>query len=107
MLAVLAVPLVDKLRIDDVVGALSVHLVGGIWGTLCVGIFNGGDIVAQVIGILAVGAFTLVTAGGTWAVLKYTVGIRVTEEEEYQGQDKAELGMEAYPEFGVGGSARL
>ncbi len=107
VLAVLAVPLVDKLKIDDVVGALSVHLVNGIWGTLCVGIFDGGDIVAQIVGILSVGAFTIVTTGATWLLLKHTVGIRVTEEEEFQGQDKAELGMEAYPEFGVGGSARL
>jgi Amt family ammonium transporter len=107
VLAVLAVPLVDKLKIDDVVGALSVHLVNGIWGTLCVGIFDGGDIVAQIVGILSIGAFTVITAGATWMVLKHTVGLRVTEEEEFQGQDKAELGMEAYPEFGVGGSARL
>jgi len=106
VLAVVAVPIVDKLKIDDVVGALSVHLVNGIWGTLCVGIFDGGDIVAQIVGILSIGAFTVVTTGITWAVLKYTVGIRVTEEEEFQGQDKAELGMEAYPEFGAG-SARL
>ena len=102
VLAVLAVPVVDKLRIDDVVGALSVHLVGGVWGTLCVGIFDGGNLVAQIVGILSVGAFVVVTAGACWAVLKYTVGIRVTEEEEFQGQDKAELGMEAYPEFGTG-----
>ncbi|MGE4527958.1 MAG: ammonium transporter [Rhodospirillaceae bacterium] len=106
VLAVVAVPIIDKLKIDDVVGALSVHLVNGIWGTLCVGIFDGGDIVAQITGIVAIGAFTVVTTGVTWAVLKYTVGIRVTEEEEFQGQDKAELGMEAYPEFGTG-SARL
>ncbi|WP_337995726.1 ammonium transporter [Oleispirillum naphthae] len=106
VLAVVAVPIIDKLKIDDVVGALSVHLVNGIWGTLCVGIFDGGDIVAQITGIVAIGAFTVVATGATWAVLKYTVGIRVTEEEEFQGQDKAELGMEAYPEFGTG-SARL
>ena len=106
VLAVLAVPFFDKLKIDDVVGALSVHLVNGIWGTLAVGIFGGGDIVAQVVGILAVGAFTVIATGIVWAGLKFTVGIRVSEEEEFHGQDKAELGMEAYPEFGAG-SARL
>ncbi|SBV96444.1 conserved membrane hypothetical protein [uncultured Alphaproteobacteria bacterium] len=106
VLAVLAVPFFDKLKIDDVVGALSVHLVNGIWGTLAVGIFDGGDIVAQIVGILAIGAFTIIATGIVWAALKFTVGIRVTEEEEFHGQDKAELGMEAYPEFGSG-SARL
>jgi ammonium transporter, Amt family len=106
ILAVLAVPFFDKLKIDDVVGALSVHLVGGIWGTLCVGIFDGGDIVAQIVGILAIGAFMVIGSGIVWTVLKLTVGIRVTAEEEFQGQDKAELGMEAYPEFGTG-SGRL
>lgn len=106
ILAVLAVPFFDKLKIDDVVGALSVHLVGGIWGTLCVGIFDGGDIVAQIVGILAIGAFMVIASGIVWMVLKLTMGIRVSEEEEFQGQDKAELGMEAYPEFGTG-SGRL
>ena len=106
ILAVLAVPFFDKLKIDDVVGALSVHLVGGIWGTLCVGIFDGGDIVAQIVGILAIGAFMVIGSGIVWTVLKLTVGIRVSDEEEFQGQDKAELGMEAYPEFGTG-SGRL
>lgn len=106
VLAVLAVPFFDKLKIDDVVGALSVHLVNGIWGTLAVGIFGGGDIVAQIVGILAIGAFTVVATGIVWTALKFTVGIRVSEEEEFHGQDKAELGMEAYPEFGAG-SARL
>ena len=101
-LVVVAVPLIDKLRIDDVVGAISAHLVAGVWGTLAVAIFGGGDFLVQVIGILAIGLFMVVTSTILWTALKYTVGIRVSEEEEELGLDKAELGMEAYPEFGQG-----
>jgi Amt family ammonium transporter len=102
VLAVLAVPLLDKLKIDDVVGAISVHLVGGIWGTLAVGIFGGGDLIAQIVGIVAVGAYTLLASFILWGVLKATVGLRVSDEEEMDGLDKHELGLEAYPEFGRG-----
>ena len=101
-LVVLFVPLLDRLRIDDVVGAISVHLVAGVWGTLAVGIFGGGDLIAQIIGIVAVGAFVSAFSTALWLVLKATVGIRVSEEVEDLGLDKAELGMEAYPEFGHG-----
>ena len=101
-LVVFAVPLMDKLKIDDVVGAISAHLVAGIWGTLAVGIFGGGALVTQIIGIVAVGIFMIVTSAIVWLVLKYTVGLRVDEESEEMGLDKAELGMEAYPEFGHG-----
>ncbi len=101
-LVVIAIPLLDKLRIDDVVGAISAHLVAGVWGTLAVGIFGGGDIVVQAIGIIAVGAFVTVASSTVWLALKYTVGIRVDEETEELGLDKSELGMEAYPEFGTG-----
>ena len=102
VLVVIAVPLIDKLKIDDVVGAISAHLVAGIWGTLAVAIFGGGDFVVQVVGIAAIGVFMVVTSTALWMLLKFTVGIRVTEEEEELGLDKAELGMEAYPEFGQG-----
>jgi Amt family ammonium transporter len=102
VLVVFAVPFFDKIKIDDVVGAISAHLVAGIWGTLAVGIFGGGDIVVQVIGIVAIGAFVVVTSSIVWLALKFTVGIRVSEEEEDLGLDKMELGMEAYPEFGHG-----
>jgi len=101
-LVVFAVPFLDRLRIDDVVGAVSVHLVAGVWGTLAVGIFGGGDLVVQVIGIVAIGAFMVVTSGAVWLALKYTVGVRVNGEEEESGLDKIELGLEAYPEFGRG-----
>ncbi len=101
-LVVVSVPILDKLRIDDVVGAIPVHLVAGIWGTLAVGIFGAGDLVAQVIGIAAVGAFVSASSALVWFALKLTVGVRVSEEVEDLGLDKAELGMEAYPEFGFG-----
>jgi len=101
-LVVFAVPLIDKLKIDDVVGAISAHLVAGIWGTLAVGIFGGGSLGSQVVGVVAVGVFMIVTSAIVWLVLKYTIGLRVDEEAEEMGLDKAELGMEAYPEFGHG-----
>ena len=101
-LVVIAVPLLDKLKIDDVVGAISAHLVAGIWGTLAVAIFGGGSLVTQIVGIVAIGAFVVVTSSIVWLALKYTLGIRVSAEDEEMGLDKAELGMEAYPEFGHG-----
>lgn len=102
VLVVVFVPLLDKLKIDDVVGAISVHLVAGIWGTLCVGIFGSGSVVTQITGIVAIGAFAVITSSIVWLILKYTVGIRIDEEDEASGSDMAECGMEAYPEFGRG-----
>jgi len=102
ILAVLAIPVLDKFKIDDVVGAVPVHLVAGIWGTLAVGIFGGSTVAVQLTGIVAIGAFVVVTSAIVWLVLKATVGIRVSDEEEAAGLDKSECGMEAYPEFGKG-----
>ena len=101
-IVVIAVPLLDRLRIDDVVGAISAHLFAGIWGTLAVAIFGGGDFVVQIIGITAIGGFVVVTSSILWLAIKHTVGLRVNDEDEEMGLDKAELGMEAYPEFGHG-----
>ena len=102
-LVVFAVPMFDKLKIDDPVGALSVHLVNGIWGTLAVGIFNPDvSLGAQIMGIVAVGVFTFVTSFIVWYVIKLVMGIRVTEQEEQEGIDRFEFGMEAYPEFRPG-----
>ncbi len=101
-LAIFAVPLLDKLKIDDVVGAIPVHLVAGIWGTLAVGIFGGGSFITQLTGVVAVAVFMIVTSAIVWGALKFTVGLRVSEEEESLGVDKTELGLEAYPEFGQG-----
>ena len=86
-------------KIDDPVGATSVHLVNGIWGTLAVGIFGGGNIITQIIGILAVGGFTVVVSTIVWLALKATLGIRVSPEEEISGLDIGEHGMEAYSGF--------
>jgi len=108
ILVVLAVPFFDKLKIDDVVGALSVHLVCGIWGTLAVPFTNDeASFLTQLIGVAATGAFVVVTTAIAWFALKVTVGIRVDEEEELIGCDVSEIGMEAYPDFQtrhVGGS---
>lgn len=92
------VPLLDKLKIDDVVGAIPAHLVAGIFGTLIVA-WNGGNIVWQFIGVVSIGAFVSIVSAIVWLVLKFTIGIRVSPEEELEGLDKGELGIEAYPEF--------
>ena len=100
VIVVFAVPFLDKLRIDDVVGAIPVHLFAGIWGTIAVALTNGdASFGTQLIGVLTVGVFTFVVSWIVWTVLKMTIGIRVSEEEELAGLDNAELGMEAYPEF--------
>ena len=103
VIVVFAVPLLDKLKIDDVVGAIPVHLCAGIWGTLAVVLTNGdASIVTQVISIVVVGVFVFVASLIVWVILKATMGIRVTEEAEVTGLDKVELGMEAYPDFSKG-----
>ncbi|MBO6756822.1 MAG: ammonium transporter [Roseibium sp.] len=102
-IVVFAVPLLDKLKIDDVVGAIPVHLVAGIWGTLIVPLSNGdASYGVQLTGIVAYGVFTLVVSGVVWFILKSSMGIRVSDEEEALGLDKVEVGVEAYPEFGAG-----
>jgi Amt family ammonium transporter len=99
-IVVFAVPFLDKLKIDDVVGAIPVHLFAGIWGTIAVVFYNGdASLMTQLTGIVAYGVFTFVVSGILWYILKATVGIRVSEEAEIKGLDTAELGMEAYPDF--------
>jgi len=103
VIVVLAVPLLDKLKIDDVVGAIPVHLFAGIWGTIAVVFYNSeASLTTQLMGIAAYGVFTFVGSLGVWFILKAVVGIRVDPEAEMMGLDKAELGMEAYPEFSQG-----
>ena len=103
ILIVLAVMALDKLRLDDPVGAIAVHLVCGIWGTLAVGIFGAkagfSQLGHQAVGILAVGAFCATTAFIILFALKKTIGIRVSEKEEVEGLDLYEHGMSAYPDF--------
>ncbi len=106
VIVVIAVPLLDKLKIDDVVGAIPVHLLAGIWGTLAVPLTNSdANFGTQIIGIVSIGAFTFICSAIVWFALKMTVGIRVSKEEEMMGLDKAEVGVEAYPEFSRGGSS--
>lgn len=103
VLAVLAVPLLDRLKIDDVVGAIPVHLVCGIWGTIAVVLSNAeATLSTQLYGIGVVALFVATASALLWLVLKATMGIRVSAEEEMNGLDTSELGMEAYPEFGKG-----
>ena len=102
-LIVLGVALVDKMKLDDPVGAIAVHLINGIWGTLAVGIF--GDLAGwsqlgnQLIGVVSIGAFCVITSFGIIYTLKKTIGIRVSSEEEQEGLDIHEHGMDAYPDF--------
>jgi Amt family ammonium transporter len=105
----------DKVKVDDPVGATSVHLVNGVFGTICVGLFGvkglgglandglfyGGGVtqlIAQLKGVAAVGGFTFVTSLAAWYLIKVTMGVRVKAEDEVTGLDLAEMGMEAYPE---------
>ncbi|RPJ87454.1 MAG: ammonium transporter [Acidobacteria bacterium] len=109
VLVVYAVLFFDRVRIDDPVGALSVHLVNGVFGTAAVGLFSikgglfyGGGfrlLGVQLLGIAAVGAFVVAASAIAWLALKATIGIRVTAEEERSGLDLGEHGMEAYPGF--------
>lgn len=102
-LIVFAVALIDKLKLDDPVGAIAVHLVCGIWGTLAVGIFGAkagvDQFVSQLIGVGSYAVFCSVTAFIIIFTLKKTMGIRVSEKEELEGLDAHEHGMDAYPDF--------
>jgi Amt family ammonium transporter len=102
VIVVFAVPMLDKFKLDDVVGAIPVHLFAGIWGTIAVIFYGEASLGTQLLGIAAYGVFTFVGALILWVILKTTLGIRVSEEDEINGLDMAELGMEAYPEFSKG-----
>jgi Amt family ammonium transporter len=114
VLVVLAVPLLDKFKIDDVVGAIPAHLVCGIWGTMIVAASYGGAIMppapdaegaigvsyaGQLVGVLLTAVVVSGLSGAVWMLLKLTIGIRVSEEDEQLGLDRADTGVEAYPEF--------
>jgi Amt family ammonium transporter len=127
VLVVVAVVAFDRIAIDDPVGALSVHLVNGVWGTLALGVFYDETIatnvaalatglsrfeqvLVQLKGILATGVFTFVASLGVWYAVKLAMGVRVSAEEEVEGLDVGEHGMSAYPDFAThaslfGGSA--
>ncbi len=122
VLVVLAVVAFDKIRVDDPVGALSVHLVNGIWGTLALGIFYDtdvatnvaalatglsrmGQVMVQLKGIVYVGVFTFASSMVVWYAIKLAMGLRVSAEEELEGLDIGEHGMSAYPDFATLGSS--
>ncbi len=103
VIVVFTVPMLDRMKIDDVVGAIPVHLIAGFWGTLAVPFYTEGtSFVTQIIGFATIGAFVFVVSTVVWVILKGIMGIRVSEEDEINGLDMAELGMEAYPEFHKG-----
>ncbi|MGJ8560606.1 MAG: ammonium transporter [Litorimonas sp.] len=101
ILACLTVPSLDKLKIDDVVGAIPVHLVAGIFGTLAVAISYPETLIAQIVGVVATGVFVCTVSAIVWFVLKVTIGLRPSVEDEIIGLDQAEVGVSAYPEFVV------
>jgi Amt family ammonium transporter len=122
VIVVFSVLFFDKIKVDDPVGAISVHLVCGAFGTLTLGLFAqdhfapnttgnglffGGGLklfFAQLVGVVAVGIFVVVMAGIAWGVLKAVVGLRVSAEEEMEGLDVGEHGISAYPEFHTSGA---
>ncbi len=99
VICTLAIKGLEKLRIDDVVGAIPAHLVCGIWGTLAASIAGGADFGTQLIGVFAVAGFVFVTSSIVWKLLDLIFGLRVGVDAERLGQDTAELGIETYPEF--------
>ncbi|MFT5881624.1 MAG: Amt family ammonium transporter [Crocinitomicaceae bacterium] len=96
VIVVLAVGFFDKIKIDDPVGAISVHGVVGIWGTLCVAIFGGADFGVQLLGTLSISAFAFVSSFIVFYAIKLVMGVRVDEQEEHEGLDVAEHGVPAY-----------
>jgi len=104
LIVVSSIVTLDKLRIDDPVGAISVHGVVGMWGLIAVAFTNNGgsfwgQLGTQLIGLVTIFAWVFITSFIVWFIIKKTLGIRVTEEEEYEGIDISECGLEAYPEF--------
>ncbi len=110
VIVVFTVPLLDKFKIDDVVGAIPVHLFAGIWGTLAVAFNTQSEVDGvtltmaqqfgvQGLGVVATGVFVSIASAIVWLGLKYTIGVRPSEEDEMTGLDKTEVGVEAYPEF--------
>jgi len=99
VICVCGIAVMERIKVDDVVGAIPAHLFAGVWGTLAVCIVAGGNLLVQLTGIVAVGIFVFGAAMVTWLIIDRTMGARVAPVVEELGQDTAELGIEAYPEF--------
>ena len=99
VLCLLGVRFLEKMKVDDVVGAIPAHLVAGIWGTLAVALDKERDLATQAIGVAAVGAFVFLASLLAWWIISLTMGARISQDVEDMGQDSAELGIETYPEF--------
>lgn len=103
VIVVFGVPMLDRLKIDDVVGAIPVHLFAGIWGTIAVVFTNNeANLLTQIYSIIIIALCTIISTALLWIILKKITGIRVSEEDEIRGLDLSELGIEAYPEFSKG-----
>ncbi len=97
---VVSIVTLDKLRIDDPVGAISVHGVVGMWGLLAVPIYNANAALgAQLLGLGSISSWVFVMSFIVWFLIRLTLGVRVDEQQEYEGVDLSECGLEAYPEF--------
>ena len=99
ILCTAGIKLLEKARVDDVVGAVPAHLFAGVWGTLAVSIAGGANVWVQLLGVVAVGAFAGCSSWLAWFSLEKTMGARVSRRAELLGGDAAELGLESYPEF--------
>ena len=99
LVCTLATKLLERMKIDDVVGAIPAHLVSGIWGTLAVSIAAGGRFHIQLLGVVSIGVFVFVTSYVLWRAMDALLGIRISSQVERLGQDAGELGIESYPEF--------
>ena len=100
LIVVISITTLDRLKIDDPVGAISVHGTAGIWGVLAVPIHNDdASLVVQLFGLLSIFSWVFLTSFAAWYVIRKTAGIRVGEQQEYEGVDVSECGLEAYPEF--------
>ncbi len=99
VICTIGLKLLEKVKLDDVVGAIPAHLFCGVWGTLAVAIAAGGNIGVQAIGVVAIGLFVFIVSIVLWKVIDVVLTVRVPAQVERLGQDTAELGLEAYPEF--------
>ena len=99
VICVAGLKLLEKVKLDDVVGAVPAHLFAGVWGTLAASIAGGAQFHVQLIGVLAIGVFVFAVSFVLWKLIDITLDARVTHQVERLGQDAGELGMESYPEF--------